>query len=89
MKVLMGILFAVIFFVVGATVFALLAPLLFKGGDPSKIGEAVGPLILFVAGPTGFIFGYRRRKKRESAKQSQQNDGKISSDGAPSDELSS
>ena len=72
MKVLMGILFAVIFFVVGATVFALLAPLLFKGGDPAKIGEAVGPLILLVAAPIGFFFGYRLRKKKESAKQSQQ-----------------
>jgi hypothetical protein len=49
--------------VVGAVAFALLAPLIFHGGDFRKIGAAALPIILVVAGGTGFAFGWRRSKK--------------------------
>jgi len=59
-----AILFAVLFVVVGAVAFALLAPLLFRGGDFRKIGTAAFPVILLVCGGAGFFFGLRRSKKQ-------------------------
>jgi len=59
-----AIVFAVLFVVVGAVAFALLAPLLFRGGDFRKIGAAAVPVILLVCGGAGFFFGLRRSKKQ-------------------------
>jgi len=56
-------LFALLFVVVGAVAFALLAPLIFHGGDFQKIEATAFPIILIVGGGTGFAFGWRRRKK--------------------------
>jgi hypothetical protein len=58
-----AIVFAILFVVVGAVAFALLAPLLFHGADFRKLGQTAFPVILLVCGTTGFIFGWRRSKK--------------------------
>ena len=58
-----AVLFALLFVVVGAVAFALLAPLIFHGGDFRKIGAAAFPIILIVGGGAGFAFGWRRSKK--------------------------
>jgi hypothetical protein len=60
---LKGLLFAVLFVIVGAVVFAFLAPLLFGGGDFRKIGAAAFPVILLVCGGLGFFVGLRRARK--------------------------
>ncbi len=57
-------LFALLFVVIGAVVFAFLAPLLFHGADTNRrIGAAMFPWIVLVCGAGGFAFGWRRRKK--------------------------
>jgi hypothetical protein len=56
-------LFAVLFAVVGMTLFALLAPLLFPGANMRKLGQLAGPVILSVGGGIGFVFGWIRAKK--------------------------
>ncbi len=61
---LKAILFAVLFVVIGAVAFGLLAPLLFQGADFRKLGAAAFPVILFVCGGAGFFFGLSRGKKR-------------------------
>jgi hypothetical protein len=61
---LKAILFAVVFVIVGAVAFALLAPLLFQGADFRKLGAAAFPVILLVCGGAGFFFGLRRSKKQ-------------------------
>ena len=58
-----AILFAVLFVIVGGVAFALLAPLIFRGGDFRKIGAAAFPIILLVGGGAGLAFGWRRSKK--------------------------
>jgi high-affinity K+ transport system ATPase subunit B len=57
-----GIAFALLFIVIGAVVFALLAPLAFRGADFKKLGAAAFPVILLVCGGAGFFFGLRRSK---------------------------
>ena len=64
LSMIKAILIAVLFVVVGAVAFALLAPLLFRGGDFEKIGAAAFPIILLVCGGTGFFYGLRHRKKQ-------------------------
>jgi len=59
-----GILFAVVFTIVGAVVFSVLAPLLFHGADFRKLGAAAFPFILLFCGGFGFIYGFRGRKRR-------------------------
>lgn len=58
-----AILFAVLFTVIGAVAFALLAPLLIHGVDFRKLGAVAFPFIVLVCGGVGFIFGLRRSKK--------------------------
>ena len=58
-----AILFAILFVIIGAVAFTLLAPLLFHGADFRRLGQTVFPVILLVCGTAGFIFGWRRRKK--------------------------
>ena len=57
-----GILFALLFVVIGAVTFALLAPLALRGADFKKLGAAAFPVILLVCGGAGFLFGRRRGK---------------------------
>lgn len=59
-----GILFALLFAVVGAVVFALIAPLLFDGADLRTLGAAAFPVIVVVFGCAGFLFGMSRARKR-------------------------
>jgi hypothetical protein len=59
-----AILFAVLFAIIGLIVFAFLGPLLFHGVDPRKMGEISAPVIVCVLGLIGFVFGWRRHKKR-------------------------
>ena len=59
-----AILFALLFVVVGAVTFALLAPLLFRGADFRKLGAVSFPVILVVCGGAGFAFGLSRSKKK-------------------------
>jgi hypothetical protein len=56
-----AILFAILFFVIGAVAFVLLTPLLIHGVDFRKLGQAAFPVILLVCGTAGFVFGWRRR----------------------------
>ena len=51
-----AILFALLFVIVGAVAFALLAPLLFRGADFRKLGAAAFPVILLVCGGAGLLF---------------------------------
>jgi hypothetical protein len=55
--------FGVLFFVIGAVAFALLATLLFQDVNFRKLGQDAFPLIALVCGTSGFIFGWKRRKK--------------------------
>jgi hypothetical protein len=57
-------LFALLFIIAGLVIFALVAPLLFHGADPRKLGAAAFPIILVVCGGFGFVFGLRRSKKQ-------------------------
>lgn len=59
-----GILFALLFVVISAVAFALLAPLVFRGADYRKLGAASFPVILLVCGGAGFLFGLRRSKEQ-------------------------
>ncbi len=60
-----ALLFAVLFTVVGAIAFALLAPLISpRGTDFRKQGAAAFPIIILMCGGFGFVFGWRRRKKQ-------------------------
>jgi hypothetical protein len=59
-----AILFGLLFVVIGAVAFALLAPLLFRGADFRKLGAAAFPVILLACGCAGFFFGLRRSKKK-------------------------
>jgi len=60
-----ALLFAILFIVVGAVAFALLAPLISpRGTDFRKQGAAAFPIIILMCGGFGFVFGWRRRKKQ-------------------------
>ena len=59
-----GILFALLFIVIGAFAFALLAPLVFRGADFRRLGAVAFPVILLVCGGAGFCWGLGRSKKR-------------------------
>ena len=57
--------FALVFAIVGSALFGLLAPLVFPHGTNfRKLGEAVFPAIPLVCGGAGFVFGWRRSKKK-------------------------
>jgi hypothetical protein len=58
-----AILFALLFVVVGAVAFALLAPLIFHGSNFRTLGQAAFPIIVLACGTAGFLFGWRRNKK--------------------------
>lgn len=53
--------FAILFAVVGLIAFALIAPLILRGGNMRGIGAAAFPIILLVGGGIGFVIGLRRR----------------------------
>jgi hypothetical protein len=60
-----GILFALIFAILGSVLFGLIAPLIFpRGTDFRKVGEAAFPGLALVCGGIGFVFGWRRSKKQ-------------------------
>ncbi len=61
-----AILFALLFIIIGAVAFSLLAPLIFPGHDMRKLGAAAFPIILLVGGGTGFFVGWHRSKKRQT-----------------------
>jgi len=56
-------LYAVIFVILGAVGFALLAPLVVHGADFRKVGAAGFPVVLVVCGGAGFAFGWRQGKR--------------------------
>ena len=59
-----GILFALIFAIVGSALFGLIAPLVFPTGTNFReLGEAIFPAFPLVCGVVGFVFGWRRSKK--------------------------
>lgn len=58
-----AILFGLIFAVVGAVAFALLAPLLFSDANLRTLGAAACPVIVLVCGGTGFLIGLSRGRK--------------------------
>src|SRR5713101_5205680 len=59
-----GILFALVFAIVGSALFGLIAPLVFPTGTNFReLGEAIFPECALVCGAVGFVFGWRRSKK--------------------------
>jgi len=58
-----GILFSVLFIVLGLVIFAFIGPLLFRGANMQQVGAAAFPIIFLVCGVLGFIVGWRKRKK--------------------------
>ena len=60
---LKGILFAILFIVLGLIVFAFIAPLIFRGANMQQVGAAAFPVIFLLCGALGFFVGWRKRKK--------------------------
>ncbi|MHB1455553.1 MAG: hypothetical protein ACYC0V_01420 [Armatimonadota bacterium] len=60
-----GCLFSFIFAFGGLIVFALLAPILFRGQDMRMVGQMASPIIVIVFGPIGFAFGFLRHKRKQ------------------------
>ena len=62
---LKALLFAVLFAVLGLVVFALVAPLVFSGGDFRRIGATSFPFVVLICGTIGFFIGRRSRPKKQ------------------------
>jgi uncharacterized BrkB/YihY/UPF0761 family membrane protein len=61
---LRGILFALLFIVVGMIASSLIVPLLFPTADMRRVGALSFPIIVIVCGGAGLLFGLLRKKKK-------------------------
>jgi hypothetical protein len=62
--IIKAILFALLFVIVGAVAFALIAPLLFHNADLRTLGAVAFPFIIIVCGGGGFCLGLSRSRKQ-------------------------
>jgi len=59
-----GLLFALLFAVIGLVASALIIPLFIHGAEANtKAGETAFPVIILICGGSGFVFGLRRKQK--------------------------
>lgn len=64
---LLRIFYAVAFIFAGTLLFALLAPLVFPGGNMEQAGSSFAPVIFIVCGWWGYEYGARQQKKKDEA----------------------
>ena len=73
-----GILFAIVFAVLGWVAFALIMPLVLPHANPEKLGEFAAPFIVIICSGYGFVNGWERRRKSTNSTSGNSNEKKGS-----------